>query len=141
MSDYSTVTNMAENSDRNELLVEILHSGKELYQEIHRNIFVSESEIAERLRNRGEQFINALIIACRHLEVGRNRDIIDGVHNVVVEFQRLISRLEERFQAFEEGEMHYTCPNKGARQGHGRPKLLIPKEQLEGLRFFVDIYF
>ena len=40
-------------------------------------LFVSEPEIAERLRNRGEQFINIrnLIIACRHLE--QNRDISD----------------------------------------------------------------
>ena len=44
-----------------------------------------------------------------------------------------MSRLEERFQASEECDVHYTCP-KSAPEGRGRPKLLIPKEQLEGLR-------
>lgn len=88
--------------------------------------------MAERLRNRGEQFINTLIIAARHLE--SNRDITDGVIRTVVEFQRLIYRLEERFHDFKEDGWHYTCPNESLRQGLGRPKLLIPKEQLEGLR-------
>ena len=127
-----TSTTIEQGNGQNESLLAILHAGKELYQEMHRNIFVSEPEIAERLRNRGEQFISNLIIACRHLE--QNRDISDVVYNTVAEFQRLISRFEERFQTFEENEVHYTCPNEGVQQGRGRPRLLIPKEQLEGLR-------
>ena len=122
----------AENEE-NESLLAILHVGKELYHEIHRNIFISDSGMAESFRNRREQFINALIIAYRHLE--SNRYITDGVLiHTVVEFQRLICRLEERFHDFVEDGLHYTCPNEGLRQERGRPKLLIPKEQLEGLQ-------
>ena len=113
------------------LLLTILYAGKDLYEEIHRNLFVLECEIAERLPNDVEQFINDLLIGCRHLQ--RNREIMDGVYDIVDEFQRLTSRLEERFQASEECDVHYTCP-KSAPEGRGRPKLLIPKEQLEGLR-------
>ena len=120
----------AENEE-NESLLAILHVGKELYHEIHRNIFISDSGMAESFRNRGEQFINALITS-RHLE--SNRYITDGVIHTVVVFQRLICRLEERFHDFVEDGLHYTCPNEGLRQERGRPKLLIPKEQLEGLR-------
>lgn len=127
-------TRVGQENERNESLLAILNAGKQLYQEIHQNMFVSESEIAEQLRNRGEQFINRLVIAFQHLE--RNRYITDNVINTVVEFQRLMSRLEQRFQAVEEDELHYTCPNERERQGRGRPKLLIPKEQLEGLRSF-----
>ena len=70
-----TLTTIKEGNGQNESILAILHVGKELHQEMHRNIFVSEPEIAERLRNRGEQFIRNLIIACRHLE--QNRDISD----------------------------------------------------------------
>ena len=120
-------------NEENESLLAILHVGKELYHEIHRNIFISDIGMAESFRNRGEQFINALIIASRHLE-SKYRDITDGVIHTVVEFQRLICRLEERFHDFVEDGLHYTCPNEGLRQKLGRPKLVIPKEQLEGLR-------
>ena len=120
-----------EENEPNDLLLTILYAGKDLYEEIHRNLFVSECEIAERLQNDGEQFINDLLIGCRHLQ--RNREIMDGVYDIVGEFQRLMSRLEERFQVSEECDVHYTCP-KSAPEGRGRPKLLIPKEQLEGLR-------
>ena len=44
------------------------------YEEIHRNLFVSECEIAERLQNDCKQFINDLLIGCRHLQ--RNREIL-----------------------------------------------------------------
>ena len=120
-----------ENEPNDLLLITILYAGKDLYEEIHRNLFVSECEIAERLQNDGEQFINDLLIGCRHLQ--RNREIMDGIYDIVSEFQRLMARLEERFQVSEECDVHYTYP-KSAPEGRGRPKLLIPKEQLEGLR-------
>ena len=44
-----TSTTIEQGNGQNESLLAILHVGKELYQEMHRNIFVSEPEIAERL--------------------------------------------------------------------------------------------
>ena len=72
-----------------------------------------------------------MLIACRHLQ--QNREITNGVYDIVSEFQQLIIRLEERFIVSEEEEIDYTSP-KEAPNGRGRPKLLTPKEQLEGLR-------
>ena len=46
-----TATTIEQGNGQNESLLAILHAGKEFYQEMHRNIFVSEPEIAERLRN------------------------------------------------------------------------------------------
>ena len=45
-----------------------------------------------------------------------------------------MSHLEERFQTFSEDELQYVCPSNDSNQRRGRPRLLIPKEQLEGLR-------
>ena len=132
MAEREGFTRIEEQEDEpNGLLLAILHTGKELYREIHRNLFVSEQEIAQRLRNDGEQFVNDLLIACRHLQ--QNRGILNGVYDIVSEFQQIIIRLEERFIVSEEEEVHYASPNE-APEGRGRPKLLIPKEQLEGLR-------
>ena len=75
---------VGEENEPNDLLLTILYVGKDLYEEIHRNLFVSESEIAERLQNDGEQFINDLLTGCRHLQ--RNREIMDGVYGKHVQF-------------------------------------------------------
>jgi hypothetical protein len=88
-----TSTTIKQGNGQNESLLAILHAGKELYQEMHRNIFVSEPEIAERLRNRGEQFISNLIIACRRRHLEQNRDISDVVYNTVTTLMLFITLL------------------------------------------------
>ena len=47
-----------EENEPNDILLTILYAGKDLYEKIHRNVFVLECEIAERLQNDGKQFIN-----------------------------------------------------------------------------------
>jgi hypothetical protein len=88
-----TSTTIEQGNGQNESLLAILHAGKELYQEMHRNIFVSEPEIAERLRNHGEKFISNLIIACRRRHLEQNRDISDVVYNTVTTFMLFITLL------------------------------------------------
>ena len=119
-------------NQENHTLLELLQYGRELYQEIQRKLFTVSSEEAERLINMVEQFIIYLIILSRQLLSYHN--IIIGVSNTVREFQRLVSRLEERFKTTNEDELQYVCPSNDGNQKRGRPKLLIPKEQLEGLR-------
>ncbi len=55
---------------------------------------------------------------------------MDDVLLAILEFQKVISDLEERFNNFEENQLHFVCPTNAG----GRPRLVIPQEQLEGLR-------
>ena len=52
----------------------------------------------------------------------------------IIEIQKVICNLEERINKFEENELHFVCPTNAENGGKGRPKLVIPQEQLEGLR-------
>ncbi len=111
-------------------LLDILHVGKAIIQEVSRYNFVAEIDIAETLRSRCMYFTSALVIASRDLEI--EQQIMDDVLLAILEFQKVISDLEERFNNFEENQLHFVCPtNAGSR---GRPRLVIPQEQLEGLR-------
>jgi len=125
---------MADNNDELDVVFfEVVQVGIEIYQEVQRKLFISDSVTAELLRNRCVEFIIALLLSSRHLEAHQN--IMQDIHLVVVEFQKLISRFEERFNNFTEDEVHYCCPKEQLHiKGQGRPKLKIPKEQLEGLR-------
>lgn len=113
----------------------VLQTGKDLHGQIMRNLFVSNTGIAEALCRHSQQFIGTLLVVLR--ENTWPLDIVDDTIQVAVEFQNLVSRFEERFHRFDQNdELHYVCPNvEGVGEvGRGRPTLLIPKEQLEGLR-------
>ena len=75
---------------------------------------------------------NAPWIASRELET--EQQIMDDVLLAIIEFQKVISDLEERFNNFEENQLHFVCATNGGNGGRGRPRLVIPQEQLEGLR-------
>ena len=47
-----------EENEPNDLLLTILYDGKDLYEEIHKNLFFSECEIAERLLNDDEHSLS-----------------------------------------------------------------------------------
>lgn len=113
----------------------VLQAGQDLFRETQRNLFVSDIAIAETLCRRSQQFIGTLLLVLQ--ENMWLPDIVDNAIQVAVEFQNLVNRFEERFHRFDEtDELHYMCPNVdgGDEVQRGRPKLLIPKEQLEGLR-------
>jgi hypothetical protein len=44
-----TLTRIGKEKEQSESLLAILNAGKELYQEIHRNMIVPEPDIAERV--------------------------------------------------------------------------------------------
>ena len=58
---------------------------------------------------------------------------MDDILLAVIEFQTLIQRLEERLSIIDKREVHYSCPTMSSKR-RGRPTLLIPEEQLDGLR-------
>ena len=113
-------------------LLDILHVGKAIIQEVSRYNFAVDIGIAETLRSRCMYFTSALVIASRELET--EQQIMDDVLLAIIEFQKVISDLEERFNNFEENQLHFVCSTNGGNGGRGRPRLVIPQEQLEGLR-------
>lgn len=126
MADVPTTTTSEE------ILLDVLHIGKAISQEVSRHNFITDSGVAEKLRNRCEYFISALTIVSRQLPLEAENQLTDDLLLAIIEFQRIISHLEEHFNNFEEERLHFVCPVGG--EGRGRPKLVIPKEQLEGLR-------
>lgn len=115
-------------------LLNILQAGKDLFSQIQRNLFVSDTGIAETLCRRSQEFIGTLLLVLR--ENVWPQFIADNAIRVATEFQNLINHFEERFHRFDQAdELHYACPNEVVDEDQsGRPRLLIPKEQLEGLR-------
>lgn len=119
--------------DSVKLFDKIARTGIDIFQEVQQKIFTVDCVTAEIFRNRCVEFIVAFLISSRYVE-GRH-DITNNVHLVVIEFQKLITRLEERFNNFTDVRATYCCPNESLDTAiQGRPRLLIPQEQLEGLR-------
>ena len=113
-------------------LLDILHVGKAIIQEVSRYNFAVDISIAETLRSRCMYFTSALVIASRELKKGQQ--IMDDVLLAIIESQKVISDLEERFSNFEENQLQFVCSTNAGNGGRGRPKLVIPQEQLEGVR-------
>ena len=112
-------------------LLDILHVGKAIIQEVSRYNFAVDIGIAEILRSRCMYSTSALVIASTELET---EQIMDDVLLAIIEFQKVISDLEERFNNFEENQLHFVCATNGGNGGRGRPRLVIPQEHLERLR-------
>jgi hypothetical protein len=113
----------------------ILNAGEDLFIQIQRNLFVSDSGIAETLCRHSQQFIGTLLLILR--ENVWPPCINNNTMRVATEFQKQIDHFHERFHRFDQAnELRYACPNEVLDETHlsGRPRLLIPKEQLEGLR-------
>lgn len=118
------------------LLREILEIGKQICEEVRRNVFVAYEEIAEKLRNNCVQLLIALVLSTRNLKLNNNEQqkvIIENVNLLNLEIQKYILMFEERFNEQDGKDSAYSCPYTES-GGQGRPKLYIPQEQLEGLR-------
>lgn len=123
-------------ADELQALLEILQLGKQICEDVRRNIFVADGETAEKLRNNSVQLIIALVIASRQLPIPQqDQNFIDENINLLIsEIENYVSIFEERFtNHHESNQSHYSCPTVSG-IGRGRPKLYIPREQLEGLR-------
>ena len=111
--------------------LEVLHVGKDIYHEFQREFFVADSVTTERLRDRCLEFVISLLVVSRPLQSQQN--VMDEILLAVIEFQSLIQRLEERLSLIDKREIHYSCPTMSSKR-RGRPALVIPEEQLDGLR-------
>ena len=67
-------------------LLDILHVGKAIIQEVSRYNFAVDIGIVETLRSRCMYFTSALVIASRELEKGQQ--IMDDVLLAIIEFQK-----------------------------------------------------
>jgi len=123
---------MADSVEQLDVFLEILNVGKEVYGEIQRKMFAAHEEVLEKLRNRCLQFIVAILVASRDFK--SHHDMVADIERAVVKFQTLYNRLDERCSSFEEKKASYTCPTATSNQSRGRPRLVISKEQIEGLR-------
>ena len=114
--------------------LDVLNVGKDIYHEFQREFFVADSVTIERLRDRTLrclEFVISLLVVSRPLESQQN--VMDDILLAVIEFQTFIQRLEERLSLIDKREVHYSCPTMSSKR-RGRPTLVIPEEQLDGLR-------
>ena len=116
--------------------INILEHGKELYQEIKRSMFSASFVEAEHLNMQTEQFVTTIVISFGHLRntLLQDANMIETIATLIYMFQCLVRRLMDRFETSVYDDLQYNCPNNVCSEGRGRPQLLIPKEQLEGLR-------
>ena len=107
-----------------------------LLEEFVRHRFTDDKRLAELLVIRSEEFVYGLIILDR-LTLW-SEEIHQGFKTVIECFNEQLGIINERFCFFEEDEdQHYNFPyenNEGGCRIRGRPRFLIPKAQLEGLR-------
>ena len=111
--------------------LDVLNVGKDMYLEFQRGFFVADSVTIERLRDRCLEFVMSLFVVSRPLESQQN--VMDDILPAVIEFQTLIQHLEEQLSFIDKREVHYSCPTMSSKR-RGRSTLVIPEEQLDGLR-------
>lgn len=115
-------------------VIEYLRHGFNLYEELIRNSFTNDAAVAELVVIRCEEFVCGLSLF--YHAVPWPEDVCLIFQEVIGEFQERISRLIERFNFFDDNDdCNYACPlEENVRRRAGRPRFLIPKQQLEGLR-------
>jgi len=111
--------------------LDVLHVGKDIYDEFQREFFVADSVTIERLRDRCLEFVISLLVVSRPLQSQQN--VMDDILLAVIEFQSLIQRVQDRLSLIDKRKVHYSCPTMSSKR-RGRPTLVVPEEQLDGLR-------
>lgn len=101
-----------------------------IFEELNRNSFTNGSNAAEILIIRCEEFVSGLSLLYRLMQWPD--DIKQYFQEVIALFQERISRILERLNIEEGGNC--SCPKMNDNGGIGRPKFLITKEQIDGLR-------
>ena len=113
-----------------------VNQGFNLLEELVRHRFTDDKRLAELMVIRCEEFVYGLIILDR---LTLWSEEVHGRFQTVIEcFNEQVGIINERFCFFEEDEdQYYQCPYENNEDGsriRGRPRFLIPKAQLEGLR-------
>ena len=117
-------------------VIDYLRQGFNLYDELVRNSFTDDVAVAELVIIRCEEFVCSLSLLYHAMPWPEPEDVLPLFQEVIAEFQERISRLFERFNFFNDNDdCNYVCPiEENVRGRVGRPRFLIPKQQLEGLR-------
>ena len=121
-------------------VIEYLRHGFNLYDELVRNSFTDDVALAELAVIRCEEFVCGLSLF--YHAVPWPEDVFLMFQEVIGEFQERISRLIERFNFFDDNDnCSYACPlEENVRRRAGRPRLFIPRQQLEGLYTFTAFF-
>ena len=114
--------------------IEYLGHGFYFYDELVRNSFTNDAAVAELVVIRSEEFVWGLSFF--YYAVAWPEDVCLSFQQVIGELQERISRLIERFNFFDDdNSINYVYPlEENVRRCTGRPRFLIAKQQVEGLR-------
>lgn len=116
--------------ERYEDILRYLEHGFNIFEELNRNAFTNDRNTAEIMIIRCEEFVCGLSLLYRLMrwpdEIKRH------FQEVIALFQERINRILERLNIEEGGS--YSCPKQNVGGSTGRPKYLITKEQIDGLR-------
>ena len=116
-------------------VIEYLSLGINIFSDFRRHLFSSDARFAEVLVCRAEEHVNGLVVLLHVYDW--SEEICGGFALLIFGVQDYINRFNERFNNFEQkGEECYQCSYEEQDEtdsGAGRPRFLIPEEQLEGL--------
>ena len=119
-----------------EHIIDFLSLGINLFEDLRRHSFSSDTRFAEVLVCRAEEYVNGLVVLLHAYDW--SEDICGAFAPVVAAVQDYINHFNERFNNFvQKNEECYRCPNEERDEssvGAGRPRFLIPRDQLQGLR-------
>ena len=107
-----------------------LRHGFSIFEELNRNSFTNHNNAVEILMIRCKEFVCGLSLLYRLMQWPI--DIKRYFQEVIALFQERINRILERLN-IEEGR-NFCCPKENDNDSIGRPKFLITKEQIDGLR-------
>ena len=107
-----------------------MRHGFSIFEELNRNSFTNDINAAEIFIIRCEEFVCGLSLLYRLMQWPI--DIKRYFQEVIASFQERINRILESLNIEEGGS--FTCPKENDNGGIGRPKFLITKEQIDGLR-------
>lgn len=100
---------------------------------MNRNKFTCDENFGEILCTRSCAFVEGLVAISRN--PAWTEAIAYDFHTLINEFQQMQYTYGERFNGFGRDDFQYLCPiYNEQRNEKGRPKFLIPRAQLVGLR-------
>ena len=107
----------------------IYRKGKDLFNEMNRNKFTCDDNYAEVLCSRSRAYVEGLTTITRNPVWPE--EVIDFC-SLILQFQQIRAEYEQRFNSLDRDDTQYRCPEEST--GRGRPKFVIPVNQLVGLR-------
>lgn len=114
-------------------IVEYLTHGFTIFEELNRNAFTGDAAISEVIIIRCEEFVCGLSLLYRSMRWPE--DIKQHFQAAIALFQERIFRILDQFNLDDDEHCQYSCPvDENVRSFAGRPRFLITKEQLDGLR-------